>query len=108
MPFQPHILERMIKDKFGNYKNLISEVVVTNTTYKKLRFSEYQLYSDYAHSIGPTFFYNVKIFRRYDLISRCVPQKFKYDALCIERNHKNNLFRRVIAKILFKLGFAWV
>lgn len=108
MPFQPYILERMISDKFGNYKNLISEVVVTNTTNKKSRFSEYQLYSDYVHSIGPTFFYNIKMFRRYDLISRCVPQNFKYDALCIERYHKNNLFRRVIAKILFKLGVAWV
>lgn len=107
MPFQPNILDRMITNKFGDYNNLISEVVVTNTTNIQTRFSEYQLYSDYVHSIGPTLFYNIKMFRRYDLISRSIPQTFNYDALCIETQHKKNLIKLVIAKIFYKLGFTW-
>lgn len=107
MPFQPHILQKMLKIHFGTFSDFIDFVVLTNTKSQNVRFSEYQLYADYLFLSESIDFYNLRMFRRFDLVECDIPDEFNYDALCIETQHNVNFFKKIIAKLLFTFGQKW-
>lgn len=107
MPFQPQVLQNMLNKYFDTFSDFIDYVVLSNTESHDVRFSEYQFYADYLFHIESIVFYDLRMFRRYDLVASNIPAKFNHDALCIERQHNVNIFKKLIARLLYNLGRKW-
>lgn len=106
MVFNPNILKSLF-DKIGveNINGFISRIKDL-TIEDKIKFSEYQLYANFAIKEGENL-KKIKAFRRYDLISSSFPDNFNsYDFISIEKNHNKNFLKKFIAKVFWTLQLS--
>jgi hypothetical protein len=112
--FYPSILLNISSDPSSWFIDAIKKCVLSSNV-DQVDFSEYQIMGSLLQDSIPS--RQLKLFRRFDLLAgeniskinylNIIKSLKKYDAIALEMYHHRNLSKRIVARLLYSLGFSW-
>ena len=105
---EPLVVKRYIPDVDEFFRNAML-VLAEHSDSVQIDFSEYQIINT-LQNVTSKRTRNLYIFRRADLLNDKKidnirsSRSSRYDGYAIEKNHKNNVFRQVMANVIYLLG----